>query len=264
MLLTEENYHSQEANTEYISASQIKTACKCEAKWWAEITGKYKQKFKNAFLEGHYFETMLTGNDNDIALFQSQNPEMFSTRGISKGELKSNFLKVQCAIDAVKRQEMLIKIIANAKNQTIMTGEILGVKIKTMTDLNMPKSKSIYDLKAMRDFKNVYSEQDEEYQEWWKFWHYDIQLWLYREIAKQNGFYDENKSRYGLIGASKQEHSDVKPIVFSEETLDAAGQTALYELQRMKDIKAGLILPERCECCEYCKLTKIIKEFEVI
>lgn len=258
MLLTQENYHSPEANAEYISASQIKTAIDCESRWWAEINGLYKREIE-AFREGHYFETMLTGTEDEKALFQSQNPGMFSSTGATKGQLKANYKKVENAIAAIQRQDLFNRIILNSEKQVIMVGEIAGAKVKMMCDLMMNKSKSIYDFKAMANFKNIFSEKHGVYQSWWKAYNYDIQMAVYSEISIQNGNFTDN-SAYGLIAATKAENADVVALKFLQETMDAARQDMIYTIGRMLDIKAG-DEPDSCGVCPWCLSQKKITEF---
>lgn len=261
MKLTEQNYHDLASNQAFISASQIKSAMECESRWQAEVQGKYVRTME-AFKEGYYFEKILTGTDDEIALFQSQNSDMFSSQGATKGQLKANFKKVESAIEAVQRQDLLMQIIQNADKQVIMTGEICGVPVKAMVDLMLPKSKSIYDLKCMANFNRSYSEQAEAYQEWWLSYNYHVQMYIYASLAAQNGL-TTNTSKYGLIAASKQEQSDVKALVFGKDTMLAAEGGVVYTIGRMKDIRSG-DEPNRCGRCAWCLSQKVITEFEEV
>ena len=261
MKLNKSNYHDLESNKSYLSASQIKLAMQCESAWAASVRGDYKLE-SSGFAEGIWFEKYLTGTDDDIALFQSQNPGMFSSQGATKGQLKSNFMKVGYAIEAVQRQDLLMQIIQNADKQVIMTGEIQGVPVKAMVDLMLPKSKSIYDLKCMANFNRAYSEQAEMYQEWYLNYNYHVQMYIYAELARQNGLVTDT-SKYGLIAASKQEVSDVKALVFGKDTMQAAESGVVYTIGRMKDIRAG-DEPNRCGRCAWCLQNKVITEFEEV
>lgn len=261
MKLTQANYHDLESNKAYLSASQIKQAIQCESAWAATVRGDYKLE-SSGFLEGHYFELMLTAGPDEIALFQSQNPEMFSSTGATKGQLKANFKKVESAIEAVWRQDLLMQIINNADKQVIMTGEIQGVPVKAMVDLMLPKSKSIYDLKAMANFNRAYSEQAEMYVDWFMNYRYDVQMWIYAELARQNGFVTDT-SKYGLIAASKQENSDVKALVFGPASMQNAESDALYVIGRIERIREGEE-PIACGKCPWCLSQKVISQFEEV
>ena len=90
MLLTQENYFSKEANTEYMSVSQFKAFEECEAQALnnIEISGENET---TAFLEGKLFEAWVSG---DRQLFMSKHPELISSRGPTAGQLKAEFNKV--------------------------------------------------------------------------------------------------------------------------------------------------------------------------
>ena len=54
MKLTADNYFSQEAQMEYMSASQFKAFDKCEAAALAEIKGEYIREKTTALMVGSY------------------------------------------------------------------------------------------------------------------------------------------------------------------------------------------------------------------
>ena len=61
MKLTEQNYYSQKANFEYMSVSQYKSFCKCEAAALAELKGEWTKPSSQALLLGSLVDEMLTG-----------------------------------------------------------------------------------------------------------------------------------------------------------------------------------------------------------
>lgn len=260
MILTQENYHSPEARALWLSSSAIKTAKRCEEQWYAEHTGvMVVDEDKEAFKLGHYFETMLTGTSDEIALFQSKNPDMFSSTGKTKGQLKATYKSVDECVEAVRRQPYLMEIINRCETQKILTGEIDGFPVRVMMDL-LDVDGSIYDLKAMKDFKSIYSEEDGTYVEWWQAWDYAMQMWVYREICAQNGI---TVPRVGLIAVSKS-NADIKAISFSEDTMNAAGADVHYTIGRMKDILNGRSFPIDCGHCSWCVKKRRITEFEEV
>lgn len=259
MILTQENYHSAEARSLWLSASAIKTAKKCESQWYAEHTGALVvDEDKEAFKLGHYFETMLTGTSDEIALFQSKNPDMFSSTGKTKWQLKATYKSVDECVEAVRRQPYLMDIINRSRKQKILTGTIDGVPVRVMMDL-LDVDGSIYDLKAMKDFKPVYSEEYGGYVEWWQAWEYAMQMWVYREICFQNGIL---VPRTGLIAVSKT-NADIKAISFCDDTMSAAGADVRYTIGRMADILNGMEEPIECDICDWCIKNRTITEFEV-
>lgn len=260
-MLTRENYHQ---DTTMLSASQIKTFLECESKFLAA-----EHEDKVCFVEGNYFEVMLTGTLSEIELFEMQHsyiapknaPKGHVNLNTSKGDRQANFLKIDKAIEAIRRQPMLMQIINNAEKQNILTGEISGMPFRMMCDLMLPKSKSIYDLKAMKDFKKVYSEKKQKYVSWWQGYNYDVQLWIYSEIARQNNLYTDN-SAYGLIAVSKETIPDIKALLFDKSIFERAEQKVISAIERIKELKLGAE-PEPCGTCDWCKANKVITEFNI-
>lgn len=256
MILNRENYHSPEAKRKWLSSSDVKQAIKCEFAWKAYRTGQMQEdESKEAFKQGNLFETMLNGTDEEIRLFLENNPDMFSSRGATKGELKAAYQSVMDCVESVRRQPFLMDIIKNSRKQVIMTGKILGVPFRVMCDL-IYSDGSVYDLKCMKSFVREWSNRAETYVEWFESWNYPVQLWVYKEIAEQNGLTVTN---VGLIAGSKQ-NADVQALRFSADIMAQAKADALYEIERMKDILNGAE-PMRCESCEACIKTRKITNF---
>ena len=176
MVLTQENYFSKEANTEYMSVSQFKAFAECEAQALhnIEIGGENE---KAAFLEGKLFENWVAG---DRVLFMSQHPELISSRGATAGQLKADFNKVIKAAERFLKQDFFKDIINKCEKQVILTGEIEGVKTKCALDLFDRETNSIYDIKFMKDFKEQWNKAEKAYVPWYYIYNYVLQLAVYR------------------------------------------------------------------------------------
>ena len=257
MLLTQENYFSKEANQEYISVSQFKAFAECEAQALhnIEVGGENE---KQAFLEGKLFENWVAG---DRALFMAQHPEMISTRGATAGQLKAEFNKVIKAAERFLEQDFFKDIINKCEKQVILTGEIEGVKVKCALDLFDRETNSIYDIKCMKDFKAQWNKSEKLYVPWYYIYEYVLQLAVYREIVRQN--FGEPKE-IGLLAASKEETPDLQAKSFSPELLDLELEYFKNDVKIYDNIKKGLIQPNYCGECDYCKSIKQITRFEVI
>lgn len=257
MILTQENYFSKEANKEFMSVSQFKNFCECEAQALhnIEIGGENE---KQAFLEGKLFENWVAG---DRALFMAQHPEMVSTRGATAGQLKAEFNKVIKAAERFLEQDFFKDIINKCEKQVILTGEIEGVKVKCALDLFDRETNSIYDIKCMKDFKEQWNKSEKLYVPWYYIYEYVLQLAVYREIVRQN--FGEPKE-IGLLAASKEETPDLQAKSFSPELLDLELEYFKNDVKIYNNIKKGLIQPNYCGECDYCKSIKKITEFEVI
>lgn len=242
------NYHSPEARALWLSSSDVKKAMRCEAAWAA---GEREDEDKNAFVFGHLFEALVTGEEYD-------NPLVYSSKGPTKGQVKAEYKPAYDMAKAVRRSSMLAEIIDRSRKQVIMTGEIGGLPFRMMCDL-LDVDGSIYDIKSARSFAPQYDDGHAAYRDWWAIWEYPVQLWIYREIARQNGL---TVPRVGLIAAAK-DNADVQALTFSRETMEAAEADARYTIERMAAIRRG-DTPEPCGHCRWCVGQKIITEFEEV
>ena len=258
MIPNKENYFSKEIDMEYMSVSQWKLFYECEAKALATIQGQESAIFKEAFLEGQLFEELVAG---DAKLFIAKHPELISTRGATAGQIKSEFKKVIAAAEKFNSQKFFTDIIAKCEKQVILTGEIEGIKVKCALDLFDPKTNSIYDIKCMKDYKEQWSSEEKAYIPWYYTYGYVMQLAVYREIVRQN--FGEPKE-IALLSATKEEKPDIAAPSFSSELLDLELEKFKMYIKRYDNIKKGLLKPDSCKHCDYCKSIKTIDRFEVI
>ena len=214
-------------------------------------------KDKSAFRFGHLFEAALTMHGEELAAWLSAHPEMSSKSGPRKGQLLAELSEAPEMAAAVRRSRFLGRIIRRSRKQVILTGTLFGLPVRVMMDL-LDNDGSIYDIKAMRNFQPIYDPVREEYLDWWAYWNYPMQLYIYREIARQNGI---RVPRVGLIAASKSNH-DVQAISFGEEIMEAAASDVEYTMHRMADVLYKGETPEMCGQCSWCVSRKRIICFE--
>lgn len=259
MNLTLENYYSKEADIEYMSVSQFKLFEECEAKALATILGQETATFKEAFLEGQFFESLVAGDKN---LFMAKHSdEIVSKAGKTAGQPKANFKKVINAAEKFNSQEFFKEIINKCEKQVILTGEIEGVKVKCALDLFDRQTNSIYDIKCMGDFKEQWSKKDKMYIPWYYVYKYDLQLAVYREIVRQN--FGEPKE-VGLLAATKEEIPDIDALLFDSNVLSLELDYFKSKIKHYDNIKKGIEKPEACGICDYCKKTKTINSFREV
>lgn len=258
MNLTTSNYFEPEIQQEYMSTSQFKAFQKCPAQVLAELSGTYQRESKDAFVEGHFFEALVCGDEET---FYFKHPEIISSQGKTKGDVKSNYKKIIEAANAFKRQKKFMEIVDRCDKQVLVSGVISGIKFRGLLDLYNPETGEIFDTKCMRDFEDVYSPEEGRRVHWWQSWGYHYQAAIYCELVRQT-FGKEPK--FTLLAASKETVPDVAWVKFDNEYLrnvfDIIEETA-PTYQMMKD---DFIEPERCEKCAYCKTTKILKSPEII
>ena len=101
MELDQENYYSQKANLEYMSASQFKDFCKCENEALAKIMGETKEEPTKAMLVGSYVDAYFSG---ELEQFKEQNPQIFK----KDGTLLKDFEKANEIIEAIENDNLLL------------------------------------------------------------------------------------------------------------------------------------------------------------
>ena len=246
MKLTHRNYFSRKASKEYMSVSQFKAFEKCQASALAEIKGKYKRKETTALLVGSYVDAYFEGT---LPAFTKNHPEIFK----KDGSLKAEFAQAELIILRIMKDKLFLSYLTG-ETQKIMTGEICGVPVKIKIDSYHPYK--IVDLKIMADFEPIYV-QDYGLLPWFEAWGYDVQGGVYQEIVRQN---TGLQLPFYLAAATKEKTTDIDIVHLSQNTLDFGLEKFKNKIELYDAIKKGIIAPDRCEKCEYCKKTKVLTE----
>ena len=246
--LTNENYFDLEMQKRYFGVSQFKSFEKCEAAALAEVTGNYERERTTALLVGSYVDAHFEGT---LDIFKAKNPEVFTKKG---GELRSEYKQAEVVISRIER-DPLFMFYMNGEKQVIMTGEIEGVPVKIKIDSYHP-GKMIVDLKVMNDFKDMYFEEKGRLS-WIEAWGYDIQGAVYQEIVRQN---TGLKLPFFIAAATKEKEPDIDIVEIPQPFLDVALEHFKESIMRYDRIKDGIFEPVRCEKCDYCKMTKVLRE----
>jgi hypothetical protein len=246
MKLTQRNYYSTKANMEYMSVSQFKSFEKCPHATLAELKGEYEREKTTALLVGSYVDAYFEGS---LANFIRDNPEIFK----KDGTLKAEYIQAEAIIQRILKDKLFTEYLSG-KKQVIMTGEICGVPVKIKVDSLHPDK--IVDLKIMRDFENV-KDFDKGVLPWFEAWGYDLQGAVYQEIVRQN---TGKTLPFYLAAATKEKITDIDIVHVNQKSLDFAMERFKRDVEMFDAIKKGIIEPDRCEKCEYCKSTKILTE----
>lgn len=250
--LTAENYYSNEANTEYMSVSQFKEFAGtygrrgCEAAAIAQMRGEWQTEVNTAMMVGSYVDAYFEGTGQEFRTFH---PEMFKR----DGGLKAEFLKAEEMIRRASRDELFMKYMSGEK-QVIMTGELFGCKWKIKMDSYLPEL-AIVDLKCMSSLTEQKWVKDLGYLDFVRYWGYDTQGAVYQEIVYQN---TGLRLPFFIAGISKEKEPNIEVIHVTDDYL----REALAEVERMMprilEAKNGEREPDRCECCDYCRHTKVL------
>lgn len=255
------DYYGREANTEYMSASQVKSFLgfparpACEAEAIAELTNEWERPSSDALTFGSYIDVMLTGTQEEQEQFIEDHPAMFASKGPTKGQLKSTYQRANDMIARVRqdadRGGVFLKYLDGDK-QKILTGEIHGFKFKAKLDCL--GANWITDLKTTESINKKYFSQG-----WWNFidyWGYPLQGAIYQELVYQN---TGRRLPFYIAAISKEQYPDLGVFRIPQEQLDLALENLTEEkLARIDALKKGEAEPIRCERCDYCKSTKII------
>lgn len=248
MTLTQQNYHSVEANLEYMSVSQFKSAFidlpntpACEARALAEIRGEYVRDSTTALLVGSYIDAYFSGS---LDTFKTEHPEIFT----QKGELRADYKQAEVTIARIQQDETMMRYLSG-EMQSIHTGNIAGIPFKVKID-SYHVGKCIVDLKCMRDFDSVWN--NGTMMHWIEAWAYPLQAAVYQAV-------EGHDLPFIIAAATKQAHPDIGLYSVPQGRISAFMNKVVELAPRLAAIKKGSIAPERCEICDYCRDTKKLK-----
>ena len=266
-LQTSEEYYGTEANFEYMSASQLKSFIgtpgieACEERALAEMSGRFSRSDNKALMVGSYVDVMLTGTEEEQYIFREEHPEMISSRGATKGQLKAEFRTAD---------EMIARAFADLDNggifmkalrgerQKVLTGEIHGHKFKARLDVL--GDGFITDLKTVENINRRY--YNEGYWDFIGWWGYDLQGAIYQELAYQAA---GERMPFYIAAISKQNPCDIDLIRVPQDRLDEAmGRVTPSALDRIAALKNGELEPKRCDRCEWCRMTKVVRKPRIL
>lgn len=264
MELNKENYHSIEANQEYMSATQFKGFVHefggCEAKSMAILTGKWSDPEKVSFLQGKYVHAW---NEGKLEEFKESNPEIIASTGKNKGELKADFALCEKIIDKIKNDDLFMEALSGEKEK-IFTANIFGIKWKCCIDSYLKNKKRFADLKILRSLNDkIWNKYLGCYENVFNSYGYFIQMAIYAEIERK-ARRRRKKDWYEpfIAVATKEEEPNIDIISFNSKD-ESYGDFIEYQLNIVKDfigrvkrVKAGKEKPRRCGFCNFCISTK--------
>lgn len=276
MKLNDDNYYSLDADMEYCSASQFLNFCgrplipSCEAKEIARLNGLYVPETTKAMLIGSILDCLWELDDmsieDKIGIIADKFPECVSSRGATKGELKTEYKQAIQLYQRTLKDPLFCQFMSGDK-QTIMTGEINGLPFKIKMD-SFIDGKCIVDLKTTQDcsasFRKYVADSGNR-ETFFSGMGYDTQLAIYREIVRQN---TGDLLPCYIAAVDKKEHPVPRIIQLNDNMLDSALEVVKMHTDRIIALKSGEEEPLRCEDCEWCRDTyecRVIgsEEFEV-
>ena len=251
-MLNKDNYFAPEMMKKYWSVSLFKAFDKCEAAGLAEARGDFQREETDALLIGSYVDAFFAG---EMADFEARNgSKMFK----KNGEILAKFAHANDIIERVMADNLMMEYLTGEK-QVIMEAELFGVPWKTKMDVY--NEQRIVDLKCVRDFSDIW---DPGYgrRSWIEYWGYDIQGAVYQKVEQLVTGRSEPLPFY-IAAVTKEKTPDIKLIQLPQHILDTALKLVEAKIERFDLIKSGDVEPIRCEKCDWCKQTKVLKAPEV-
>ncbi len=250
MQLNEMNYFSHEAEIEYFSASQIKSFKRCEAATMAELTGLRLRPVSQALMVGQYVDAALTG---DLDEWCGCHPEIKKR----DGTLKAEFLQASEMVGRANRDELFMNFL-EGEHQTILTADLFGVPFKAKLDVL--GADRIVDLKTVRDLKSQYLPGQGRV-DFATAWDWPLQMAIYQKIYEKN---EGVKLPCYLAVITKETPADIRIVQIEQERMDAEIAWLEQMMPRYEAIKNGVIDPERCDVCEWCRESRILMGPELL
>lgn len=232
MELNQNNYYGQAANEHYFSVSQYKDFMKCEAAALARIRGEYNPPPTRAMLVGSFVDSWAEGT---LDAFKCENPSIFTR----KSELKADFRKANEIIGKIKADSLFMQFLSGEK-QKILTFEMFGAPWKMKMD-SFSEGICITDLKIVQNFRNL------------PLWRYDLQGAIYQKGAELCGY---GQLPFYLAVATKERTPNLDIFQIPQATLDMALREVEANIEHFADVKCGIVEPEYCGMCDYCKSVK--------
>lgn len=253
MVLTAENYYSKEANKEYMSVSQYKDFAgtygkmACEFSAIEKLEERWAQKKTTPLLVGSYVDSYFEGT---VGEFKKETPEIFT----QDGGLKAPYIQADKIIERMER-DPLFMMYMSGKKQVIMTAELFGTKWKIKID-SYAEGIAITDLKVVESITKPKWVRDIGYLDFIRYWGYDIQGAIYQEVVYRN---TGLRLPFYIAAGTKEAEPNIEVIQVTQNYLDEAKNMVEMNMPRILRVKNGEVEPDRCEMCDCCRHTKVLK-----
>lgn len=260
MELNPNNYHGIEANQEYLSASQYSEFVdKCEAMALAKVRGEYQEPPDINLLVGSYIHSYFESPEAFEKIKEST-PELISSKGKTKGELKTEFQFANRMIETLEADPYCMMML-QGNSEVIMTAEMFGAMWKIKIDKYRPDIRFIVDLKSTRSINElVWSNERWAKVSFIDAYNYVRNMAIYCEVERLNTGFAEWCEPY-IVAVSKEDPPD-KAVISLQDDYRFKRELAEIEanVPRILKLKAGLIVPKKCGKCAWCRQTKKITQ----
>lgn len=246
--LTADNYHGLVMNNLYWSASLVKSFWDCPARTMAELRGDYERPKTEALMVGSYVDAAFESK-NALNRFKNEHPELYKR----DGSLKAEYVKAEAMVKRAQEDPVFMDYMRGRK-QVIKAGKLFGVPFKAKFDVlhvngKVPRDQwRIVDLKTVKDFKPVYKPEQGRLN-FADAWNWPLQMAIYQAL-------DGRHLPCYLAVITKEDPPDIGVFQISQERMDMEMELLTEKMEYFKAIRAGIVEPERCENCAYCRATR--------
>lgn len=240
--LTQENYYDKETDYQYLSFSIFKQFLANPARAAADLSGEYPWfDDETALLVGNYLHSYFESEEAHQQ-FIADNPIMFSSRGNTKGQLKTDFVVAKKMIDRLLVEPQFVTSLDNAPlREVIITGTINNVPWKGKVDALDVENGLFYDFKTVKSLVDDGSVWDNERRERVTFIEarrYDMQMAIYSELLQQT----YGKEFTPIIWAVSKDKKEplAKPYIITEMTMEEALDEVISLQNEVLEYRDGL------------------------
>jgi hypothetical protein len=254
MQLTNDNYHSPEANRQYMSWHQYLGFVDCPAKQMAMLSGAWKSEPSEAMIVGSYTHCALLEPEKLATLTERNRDTLLTAKGLKTAAAKA----ADAMIDRLRTIPEVLAFVAAGHPERIITTEMFGVPWRAQMDLVVPgrgeNPPMIFDLKTAKDFAPTWRENKvtgkNERVPWYS--NYVGQMAAYQMI---HTLALDAVPTCMIIGVTKQTPADVAFVVMDDQDMEQTLAKVEDDMTWIARVKAGIDKPMACEKneCDYCR-----------
>lgn len=216
----------------------------------AELNGEWESDKSDALLLGSYVDAAFESDWAFNRFCENYDLAIHQTR--DKTKLRAEYVKADAAIEAAKGDPFFMSFLAG-KHQVIRTATLFGVPWKIKMDVwngttKIRENRRIVDLKYIRDLQPLYKPGEGKLN-FADYWRYTLQGAIY-QLVEGHGY------PFFLAVITKEEPSGRAVVQIPQAKMDAEIDFLAEKMDRIKAVKSGIVEPERCENCAYCRATR--------
>lgn len=239
----------------HLSSSAYKSLQECSARQVAIDLGLFEKPTSKEQLIGKYVDAYFSGTIDELKKedLLKEKPQIFK----KDGSLYADFITAETVIKVIENDPLLLKYVKGDKLQYKVRGEIGGVIFEGFID-SLHTDKAIVDLKIMADlYAKFWDNKEKSYVLWFEYFGYDRQMAIYQELIYQE---TGKKLPCFLAVATKQTPPDKAVIQIPQGRMDLLIDEIKDNAMGLVNLRNGTSPVVRCEKCDYCRSTKMLKE----